>query len=144
MAMSEKERQKKWQERQRAKGKKRLTVMIDQNALTIIEREKKRTRESLSSIVSRALLSIGKKVSDNDEADNTRTTDVNVSDNATGPLEHNDNIMERIVSLMGVVGLSPEEVAQRFNDENVDSLMNTNPWTSEKINALYTKATTAK
>ena len=66
MAVSGKERQKKWQEKQKTKGKKRFTIMIDKIAAEILNSEKVKTGESMSAIVNRALLMIAGKTDSGD------------------------------------------------------------------------------
>lgn len=134
MAMSGKERQRKWQERQKDDGKKRVTVIIDKDALAVLEQEKARTGDSFSHIISRAVTNINKKVSDNDTAAQARSDMISVSDNDI--LENND-LKERIVTLIGVVGLSAEDVAERLADEEAGLPDHETAWTADLVNQLY-------
>jgi len=137
MAMSGKERQRKWQKRQKSIGKKRVTLMMDKEALAVLEQEKARTGESFSSIVSREVAKMNKKVSDNDIAGQGRGVDGGVSDNISMGM---DSLTERIVTLIGVVGLSEEEVAQRFIDEKVAPPLHGEPWCADTVKTLYTRS----
>jgi hypothetical protein len=134
MVMSGKERQRKWQERQKTVGKKRVTIMMDKEALIILEHEKARTGESLSHIISRAVININKKVSDNEIAKCGRGDGAVVSDNE---LEKSDALKERIVTLIGVVGLSAEDVAERLTDEEIRPPCHETAWTADLVNQLY-------
>lgn len=58
MAKSNKERQREWKKKQAAKGKKSLTAMISEEAKSLIDRERKRTGEPISSIVDRAVINL--------------------------------------------------------------------------------------
>jgi len=138
MAMSAKERQRKWQERQKVSGKKRLTVVVDQDAFSILQREKESTGKSLSNIVNRALLNIDKKVSGNDIVGPSQNSVESVSDNKK---LKTSQLIERIVSLIGVVGLSPEEVAGRLNDEKIEPTDYSEEWNANTVNELYILAT---
>ncbi len=140
MAMSVKERQRKWQERQKNSGKKRLTVVVDPGAFSIMQREKTRTGESLSNIVSRALLNIDKKVSGNDIVGPPPDSVEAVSDNKK---LKGGQLIERIVSLIGVVGLSAEEVAGRLNDERIEPPDYAKAWSAKTVNELYIRAITS-
>ncbi len=55
MSTSNRERQKKWLEKKAVEGKKRITIIIDQSSHDIILQEKRRTGETNSSIVNRAI-----------------------------------------------------------------------------------------
>jgi len=52
-------------------------------------------------------------------------------------------LIERIVSLIGVVGLSAEEVASRLNDERIEPADHAKAWSANAVNELYIRATTA-
>jgi hypothetical protein len=58
MATSGKERQRKYIEKQRLEGKRPVTVLLSQVTKEVLERERKMTGESLSSIVERAVMNI--------------------------------------------------------------------------------------
>ena len=140
MAMSVKERQRKWQERQKVSGKKRVTVVVDPDAFSVMQKEKAKTGESLSNIVNRALLSIHKKVSGNEKIEPLREIVEVVSDNET---VKNSKLLERIVTLIGVVGLSAEEVAGRLSDEKIEPPDYSEEWSVNTVNELYILATTS-
>jgi len=140
MAMSAKERQRKWQERQKVSGKKRLTVVVDQDAFSILQREKESTGKSLSNIVNQALLNIDKKVSGNDIVGPPQNSVESVSDNKK---LKTSQLIERIVSLIGVVGLSPEEVAGRLNDEKIEPTDYSEEWNANTVNELYISSITS-
>lgn len=137
MAMSGKERQKKWQERQKIIGKKRVTVILDKDALAVLEEEKARTGESFSRIISQAVVNMNKIVSDNEIIGRARGEGEAVSDNESIDIH---TLMERIVTLIGVVGLSEEEVAERLIDENVTPPSHQKTWCAETVKALYTRS----
>lgn len=142
MAMSVNERQKKWQDRQKNNGKKRVTVIIEPDAWSALASEKARTGESFSRIVSRALVGTGGQiVSDNESSVSAPGAAESVSDNhADVPSE----AVERIVTLMGVVGLSPAEVAGRLNDERIAPAIPGEDWDADAVMDLYRRATTSE
>lgn len=53
---TEKERLRRWREKNRAKGKKSYTVMLSREAQYVLKREKERSDTTYSSIIERALL----------------------------------------------------------------------------------------
>ncbi|MBW2637226.1 MAG: hypothetical protein JRC86_06855 [Deltaproteobacteria bacterium] len=53
---TEKERLRRWREKNRAKGKKSYTIMLSREAQYILKREKERSETTYSSIIERALL----------------------------------------------------------------------------------------
>ena len=58
---SDRERQRRWKERQKQQGKKLVSAMISLKAQLILFREKKRTGESNSEVIERAILNLNKK-----------------------------------------------------------------------------------
>jgi hypothetical protein len=58
MGTSGKERQRKYIEKQRLEGKRPVTVLLSQVTKEVLERERKMTGESLSSIIERAVMNI--------------------------------------------------------------------------------------
>lgn len=58
---SDRERQTRWRQSQRNQGKKQISAMISLKAQIILNREKKRTGESNSEIVERAILNLLEK-----------------------------------------------------------------------------------
>ncbi len=84
---TEKERLRRWREKNRAKGKKSYTIMLSREAQLILKREKERSRATYSSVIERALLrlagtavnrakeeerGVASNVTSNDELRNTR------------------------------------------------------------------------
>jgi hypothetical protein len=53
---SDRQRQARWRQRQRQEGRKQVTAMISLKAQIILKREKKRTGESNSEVIERAIL----------------------------------------------------------------------------------------
>ena len=58
---TDRERQKRWRERQSREGKKQIAVMISLKAQLILSREKKRTGETNSQVIERAILQLAGK-----------------------------------------------------------------------------------
>jgi len=80
------------------------------------------------------VININKKVSANEIDGHSHGDNEVVSDNSF--VESND-LMERIVTLIGVVGLSAEEVAERLADEETRPPGHETAWTSDLVNQLY-------
>ena len=55
---TDRERQQRWRDRQRSRGKKQISAMISLKAQLILNREKKRTGETASDIIERAILNL--------------------------------------------------------------------------------------
>lgn len=55
---TDRERQKRWRQRQNTQGKKQISVMISLKAQLILNREKKRTGETNSEVIERAILNL--------------------------------------------------------------------------------------
>ena len=61
-----KERQKRWRERQKAEGRRVLTITISKEANEVLEKENEQTGKSLASIIDRALINCRKHKTDED------------------------------------------------------------------------------
>jgi hypothetical protein len=55
MATPNRERQKRWQEKQAAAGRKRFTVVVERDVYEILTEHKARTGETLSAVINRAV-----------------------------------------------------------------------------------------
>jgi hypothetical protein len=55
---SDRQRQKRWREKQISQGKKQISAMISLKAQLILNREKKRSGESNSQVIERAILKL--------------------------------------------------------------------------------------
>jgi predicted kinase len=55
---TDRERQKRWRQRQNNQGKKQISVMISLKAQLILNREKKKNRETNSEVIERAILNL--------------------------------------------------------------------------------------
>lgn len=53
------ERQKRWREKQRSRGKKPLTVLLSEESRALLDREKHRTGETIAALVERAIQNLG-------------------------------------------------------------------------------------
>lgn len=53
---TDRERQKRWRQRQNSRGKKQISVMISLKAQLMLNREKKRTGKTNSEVIERAIL----------------------------------------------------------------------------------------
>jgi hypothetical protein len=58
---SDRKRQKRWRERQLSQGKKQISAMISLKAQLILNREKKRSGETNSQVIERAILKLADK-----------------------------------------------------------------------------------
>ena len=55
---TDRERQRRWRERQKQQGNKTITANISLKAQVLLKREKKKTGESTSAVVERAILNL--------------------------------------------------------------------------------------
>lgn len=55
---TDRERQKRWRDRQRKMGKKQVSAMLSLKAQIILNREKRRTNASTSDVIERAILQL--------------------------------------------------------------------------------------
>jgi hypothetical protein len=58
MAKSNKERQREWKKKQAAKGKKSITAIVSEDAKTLLDKERKRTGETISGIIERSIINL--------------------------------------------------------------------------------------
>jgi hypothetical protein len=101
---TEKERLRRWREKNRAKGKKSFTIMLSKEAQYILKREKERSDTTYSSIIERALLRLkGTSITA------VKTEEINVTSNEMG-------VASNVTSNDGVGGtrlLIDDEVAMK-------------------------------
>jgi hypothetical protein len=101
---TEKERLRRWREKNRAKGKKSFTIMLSKEAQYILKREKERSDTTYSSIIERALLRLkGTSITA------FKTEEINVTSNEMG-------VASNVTSNDGVGGtrlLIDDEVAMK-------------------------------
>lgn len=129
MAMSSRERQRKWQERQRRKGMKRFTVVMTPEAYGVLLSEKNRTGEGFSTIVNRAVVQLKSLSGDNG---------IEASCLVWGnDFEDQPHVRDRIVSLMGIVGLNAREAADRLNEEQLHPEGAFGYWSPEMVAHIY-------
>lgn len=58
---TDRDRQKRWRERQRNVGKKQISAMLSLKAQIILNREKRRTKATTSDVIERAILQLAEK-----------------------------------------------------------------------------------
>jgi len=73
MTISGKERQQKFREKQRSKGKKPVTVMLPEEVKELIDKEKERSGETIASIIERAVSKLLDPVSSDKGSDVVQT-----------------------------------------------------------------------
>ncbi|UCF81887.1 MAG: hypothetical protein JSV50_11755 [Desulfobacteraceae bacterium] len=79
MKTPNRERQKRWKEKQVSEGKKSLSVMVAAETKALIDKERKRTGETIASIIERAITNLfrpGTEVPDVDEVSVTSNSTV--------------------------------------------------------------------
>ena len=59
---TDRERQKRWRERQRTQGRKQISAMISLKAQIILNREKRRTHSTTSDVIERAILLLSEQL----------------------------------------------------------------------------------
>jgi len=134
MGKSNQERQRQWQARQRGRGHRRYTVMLDSDSANILEKERKRTGETLTHLFNRMVRQLGGVVSGNDHAAGGGLSAMGVSGNEFGV---GKEVGEQIVNWIGVVGLSEAAVAERLNAAGVPASGETRRWQAERVAQLY-------
>ena len=130
MSLSGKDRQNNWRTKQKALGKKPYTVMLSRKAQAILEDEKKRTRESLSIIIEKAILYLGKSISGNKE---------NVTGNND---DYMKDIINNIVSMKDVDRLTFIEIAEKLTSAGIKTNEGVSEWDRRQVYMLYNQAQT--
>ncbi len=142
MATPGKVRQRKWQQRQKSAGKQRFTVLLDKHIYRYVKEEKRKTGETYSAIVNRIIGEAAPPETSRQEhdqvvSDNTRAPKKPVSGNVA---ENTPSAIKRVVAMMGVVGLSAEETAERLNEEGLPSITRGEKWHKDLVARLYQQA----
>ena len=127
MSLSGKERQQKWRKKQKALGKKPYTIMLSRKVQSILENEKKRTGKSLSIIIEKALLHLGKSISGNKQ-------------NVTGNDDCPDKIADRIINMKDIDRLPFVEIAAKLTSEGIKTIEGSDEWDRRQVYMLYSQA----
>jgi len=127
MSLSGKDRQHNWRRKQKALGRKPYTVMLGRKAQAVLENEKKRTGESLSIIIEKALLYLEKSISGNKET-------------VTGNDGYLENIINNIVSMKDVDRLTFIEIAEKLTSDGVKTDERISEWNRRQVYMLYNEA----
>lgn len=137
MSRSNRDRQRQWQARQRTFGRRRFTVMLTEESCNILKRERIRTGSTLTELFNQAIQGLAAKVSDN----NNSTLPEIVGDKVSANQKAIAELREQIVNLIGVVGLSSAQVAERFNAAGIEPTpAGASVWRSDLVEQLYRDA----
>lgn len=136
MALSNKERQKLWKERQKSDGKKMITIMLSDEAYNLLNETKKETGELFPNIIERAILKLKLSVTSNAEIE-TVTPKTTIDEN---PEEKSrEEILSLIVDFKENKSLSFEKIAYRLNEEGIKTFSGTGKWHGKTINKIYAR-----
>ena len=127
MSLSGKDRQHNWRKKQKSLGKKPYTVMLGRKAQYVLENEKKRTGESLSIIIEKALLYFGKSIFGNKE-------------NLTEDDGYLKKIINNIVRMKDVDQLTFIEIAEKLTSSGIQPTEGASEWDRRQVYMLYNQA----
>jgi len=140
----ERQRQQRWRNRQREKGLKPITGMISQKAFDILTEEKKKTGETVSDTIEKALLHL--KIQP-DQCNSQKDTDVIIDRNKTSSekgTKYQEEIIHRITRMRSDENLPFNEIARLLNEKGLETLTGEDCWDGKGIYNIYKKVETAE
>lgn len=132
MAKTNKERQREWKKSQAAKGKKSITAMISEEAKSLLDKERKRTGETISGIIDRSIINCLR---------DRETDPVPALEQATAVEEWEDRVTAEEKEVYEGISLlkSWMNIAQLtyiLNSKKVRPLYGGNKWTHSQVRKL--------
>ena len=101
--------------------------MLSRKVQSILENEKKRTGKSLSVIIEKALLHLGKSISGNRQ-------------NVTGNDDYTDKIADRVINMKDIDRLPFIEIAAKLTSEGIKTIKGSGEWDRRQVYILYNQA----
>ncbi len=130
MTTSGKERQQKFREKQKKEGKKPVTVMLPAKVKELIDKEKERTGETITSIIERAVLNLFDAVTSNDDPEVKQRKKEAI---------YNDPTMKKLYRLIKTFdssGTPPGSIATLLNISEYDPPDKGDDWKAEDVKKI--------
>ncbi len=128
------ERQKRWRERQKAKGKRNLTITISREIVDDLEKLRSGNNENLSDIIERAIVHF---LNFNDRIQKDFHTQSNYTETLKQPLR--DEVIHQIMSLHEKENLGFAEIARRLTADGIRTFTGKREWKGQTVSMLYKK-----
>lgn len=131
----ERDRQRRWREKQHRQGRRTITSMISRHAYETLQQERERTGERIADILDRAILGIVKS-----GVTNNVNIDAPVQTESMPAVAHDDDyVLAAIKRMRSDEGLPFNEIAHRLNDEGLPSPDGFAPWQGRQVYELFKK-----
>ena len=134
MTTSSRERQRKWKANQTSTGKKAISVMLAADTKTLIDQERKRTGETIASIIERAVVNLFNPPQEDLTSEKPSVTSNGIEDLI---IAHPDG--KKILTLVGRFHNSkakPSTIASILNTQNYKTFSGNDKWTEEDVKGL--------
>jgi hypothetical protein len=127
MGTPNKDRQRKWKEKQTAEGKKAVTVMLSERAKDLIDRECKKTDETIADVIERAIANLFGVVTSNKEWYKLPPSKL------TGKQKE---IIRKVNRRRYGLFMNPSEIAGIYNKRSVPTLTGAAQWDEAEVQLI--------
>lgn len=136
---NERDRQRRWRLRQKEKGLKPIAGMVSDEALTILKDQKKKTGETISKLLEKAILKLSMpNPSAEEEFDSIHSpAPDNVQESEKDATKYKEEIFDKIKKMRHENNLPFNEIAKIFNEEGLRTLSAENSWDGKSIYTIY-------
>jgi hypothetical protein len=134
----ERDRQRRWRLRQKEKGLKPIAGMISSEAISILNAQKKKTGETVSEILEKAILNLSAAtmLPPAQETSPVPTFD-DSPEPKNEPNEYKRDILNNIKKMRREDNLPFNEIARIFNEKGLKTLSGEEIWDGKSIYAIY-------
>lgn len=126
MGTSGKVRQKKWKEKQASKGKKMVSVMLSERAKELIDRESKKTGETIASVIERAVENLFDIESEKQWCELPPAWLSNTQ----------KEIIRKVNRRHYGLHLNPSDIARLYNERSVPTLTGVSQWDEAEVQRI--------
>jgi hypothetical protein len=134
MVTTSRERQRKWKVNQTSAGKRAVIVMLAPDIKDLIDKERKKTGETITSVIEKAIVNFFKPAPADSTNDKPSVTSNNIQDLI---MAHPDrkNIL-RAVGMFNNSGTKASTIASLLSDQNYKTFYGNNEWTEEDVKEI--------
>lgn len=141
--VSERDRQRKWRLRQKEKGLKPVAGMVSGEAFAILKEEKRKTGETVSRILEKAILNLSESIESAEEVPAPDAAAVGrPPEQEIDSEQFKADVGEKIKKLRTEDNLPFNEIARLFNEEGLKTLSGEPKWDGKNIYSIFKKIDT--
>jgi len=134
MVTTSRERQRKWKENQTSAGKRAVTVMLAPDIKDLIDKERKRTGETIAGVIEKAVVNLFRPAPADPTNDKASVTSNNIKDLI---MAHPDRkILLRAVGMYNNSGAKVSTITSILNTQNYKTFSGKDKWTEEDVKEI--------